>query len=225
MGKFTIGLYLVASVTIVGCAPTPVMPTSYTPQVNYRPALVTQDHHPYIVPIVNRYYSNPTYPTLRSAPAYNPEHNSYPNQPPLQPYSPPFLNAPFMPSDVPLRQALLAQAHQHLGTSYKFGGQSPLEGFDCSGLTSYIYRTTNGITLPRTAAEQAQATRTISFEQIRPGDLIFFRTGGAGINHVGIYIGNNNFIHAASGGGKVTLDSLGRTYWQQRLAKFGTVLA
>ncbi|OQX02523.1 MAG: hypothetical protein BWK73_42495 [Thiothrix lacustris] len=79
--------------------------------------------------------------------------------------------------------------------------------------------------LPRTAAEQSQASRTLSFEEMRPGDLIFFRTSGSTVNHVGIYVGRGNFIHAASGGSKVTLDNLSKTYWQQRLVKFGAFLA
>ena len=129
------------------------------------------------------------------------------------------------PADAPARRALMAQAHQALGVRYKYGGNSPGEGFDCSGLTSYIYKNGNGISLPRTAAEQSRASRTINFEQMRPGDLIFFRTSGSAVNHVGIYVGRGEFIHAASGGGKVSIDTLSKTYWQQRLVKFGTFLA
>jgi cell wall-associated NlpC family hydrolase len=108
---------------------------------------------------------------------------------------------------------------------YTYGGETPREGFDCSGLTQYVYKNAQGITLPRTAAEQSASSRTISFEQMRPGDLIFFRTSGSKVNHVGIYIGRGDFIHAASGSSKVSTDSLSKTYWQQRLVKFGAFLA
>jgi cell wall-associated NlpC family hydrolase len=129
------------------------------------------------------------------------------------------------PADAPARRALLAETHRTLGVRYKYGGETPREGFDCSGLTQFVYKNANGITLPRTAAQQSQASRTISFEQMRPGDLIFFRTSGSRVNHVGIYTGRGQFIHAASGGAKVSIDSLSRPYWQQRLVKFGRILA
>ncbi len=128
------------------------------------------------------------------------------------------------PANSPARHALLSQAHHVLGIRYKYGGETPNQGFDCSGLTQYVYRNANGIVIPRTAAQQSQASRTISFQQMKPGDLIFFRTSGRKINHVGIYIGRGQFIHAASGGGKVTIDNLSKSYWQQRLVKFGTFM-
>lgn len=131
----------------------------------------------------------------------------------------------YVPADAPARRALLAEAHRAIGVRYKFGGETPREGFDCSGLTQFVYRAANGITLPRTAAEQSRASRTISFQQMRPGDLIFFRTSFGSVNHVGIYVGRGQFIHAASGGAKVSVDSLSRPYWQQRLVKFGTFMA
>ncbi|MFN3785784.1 MAG: C40 family peptidase, partial [Thiothrix sp.] len=141
----------------------------------------------------------------------------------VQPYAQPY-SQPYEPADAHARRALLGHAHQVLGVRYKLGGATPLEGFDCSGLTQFVYQQAHGIRLPRTAAEQSQTSRTISFEQMRPGDLIFFRTSGSKVNHVGIYIGRGEFIHAASGSGKVTIDSLSRPYWQQRLIKFGSFM-
>ncbi|QLQ31929.1 MAG: C40 family peptidase [Candidatus Thiothrix singaporensis] len=165
-------------------------------------------------------YWNHTVPGVYQASYSQP----YPSQSSFsQPYQP--FSQQYEPADAPVRRALLAQAHQALGTPYKLGGETPREGFDCSGLTQYVYKNARGITLPRTAAEQSNASRTISFEEMRPGDLIFFRTSGAAVNHVGIYIGRGEFIHAASGGGKVSIDNLSRTYWQQRLVKFGAFLA
>jgi cell wall-associated NlpC family hydrolase len=138
---------------------------------------------------------------------------------------PPASQQPYEPADAPARRALLAQAHQAVGTHYKFGGETPREGFDCSGLVQYVYKNGNGVTLPRTATEQSRASRTINFAQMRPGDLIFFRTSGNSVNHVGIYIGRGQFINAASGSARVMVDNLSRPYWQQRIVKFGTFMA
>ena len=80
----------------------------------------------------------------------------------------------------------------------------------------------SNIKIPRTAAQQSRASRTINRGQLRPGDMIFFKTNGRHINHVGIYLGNGRFIHAASGGGKVMTDDLRKSYWQKRLHKYGT---
>ena len=124
----------------------------------------------------------------------------------------------------PERRALMDAAYRALGVTYRWGGNTPREGFDCSGLTKFTHKNVN-VSIPRTAAEQSQASRTISRQQLRPGDMIFFRTSGKTVNHVGIYVGNGKFIHAASGGGRVTLDDLRRGYWQQRLVKYGTFLA
>ncbi len=122
------------------------------------------------------------------------------------------------------RRAILDAAYRAIGTTYVWGGNSPREGFDCSGLTRFTHKKAQH-SIPRTAAEQSKASRTISRNQLRPGDMIFFKTSGSQVNHVGIYVGNGNFIHAASGGGKVTLDDLRKNYWQQRLVKYGTFLA
>lgn len=183
-------------------------------------------------PMPMNYYDNNTNRSANYDPAYYGSYNDYP---PVQPYfasyhpypsyTPSYSQQMAEPADAPMRRALLAQAYQSLGVRYKYGGTTPNEGFDCSGLTSFVYKQGNGIRLPRTAAEQSRASRTISFEQMRPGDLIFFRTSGSGVNHVGIYVGRGDFIHAASGGGRVTLDNLSKTYWQQRLVKFGTFTA
>lgn len=177
------------------------------PMVAYQPA-----QYPYWNHTVPGAYQGEARPYFTS---YNPGYA----QPYAQPYS-----QQYEPADAPARRALLAHAHQVLGVRYKLGGETPLEGFDCSGLTQFVYQQAQGIRLPRTAAEQSQASRTISFEQMRPGDLIFFRTSGSKVNHVGIYIGRGEFIHAASGGGKVSIDTLSRPYWQQRLVKFGSFM-
>lgn len=124
----------------------------------------------------------------------------------------------------PAREAILKAAYRSLGITYRWGGNTPREGFDCSGLTKFTHKNVH-LSIPRTALEQSQASRTVSRRDLKPGDMIFFRTSGKTVNHVGIYVGNGKFIHAASGGGKVTLDDLRRAYWQQRLVKYGTFLA
>ncbi|MDD3853229.1 MAG: NlpC/P60 family protein [Syntrophomonadaceae bacterium] len=91
---------------------------------------------------------------------------------------------------------LLEIAARHLGTPYRYGGQTP-GGFDCSGFAGYVFRQV-GIDLPRTAAAQYSKGVEISKENLQPGDLLFFRCGSGGIDHVGIYKGNNQFIHSSS---------------------------
>ena len=186
-----------------GCAP---MMNNYDPNFAY--------YYPNYDPNSYGNYNNTPQPYLASYQPY-PNGNYYPN------YSQQMAE----PADAPLRRALLDHAFRNVGVRYKYGGTNPFQGFDCSGLTSFVYQQGNNIRLPRTALEQSRASRTINFEQMRPGDLIFFRTSGATVNHVGIYIGRGQFIHAASGGGKVSIDTLSKTYWQQRLVKYGTFLA
>ncbi|MEZ5537894.1 MAG: C40 family peptidase [Thiolinea sp.] len=122
------------------------------------------------------------------------------------------------------RQRIIAAAQQQLGIKYRWGGNSPREGFDCSGFTKYSLKAV-GAQIPRTAAQQSKASRTISRRDLKPGDMIFFKTSGRIVNHVGIYLGNGRFIHAASGGGRVTTDDLRKSYWQKRLHKYGTFLS
>jgi len=122
----------------------------------------------------------------------------------------------------PQRASIVNVAHRSLGVRYKWGGESPQEGFDCSGLTQYAYAK-SGVKIPRTAAQQRDASRRISYSQLQPGDLIFFRIS-ANTNHVGIYIGNNEFIQAGSGSKRVKIENLDNPYWKKRFVKFGTYL-
>ncbi|MFF2912837.1 MULTISPECIES: C40 family peptidase [Bacillales] len=100
-----------------------------------------------------------------------------------------------------------------LGTSYKTGGTSTA-GFDCSGFTTYVYKSI-GISLPRTSQSQYSAGTSISRSQMRPGDLVFFNTLGNGVSHVGIFVGNGKFAQSSSSRG-VIISSLSEKYWADR---------
>lgn len=112
---------------------------------------------------------------------------------------------------------LLELAAKHLGTPYRYGGQNP-GGFDCSGFAKYIFGQV-GIKLPRTAAEQATVGVEVSKDQLLLGDLVYFRCGGGQIDHVGIYAGNNTFIHSSSPrNGGVIYSSLSEGYYARYYA-------
>ncbi|MEQ1594854.1 MAG: C40 family peptidase [Casimicrobium sp.] len=102
-----------------------------------------------------------------------------------------------------------------IGVDYKFGGNSPEQGLDCSGLIRYVFQQATGISLPRTAREQARVGESVSVDKLQPGDLVFFNTRRFQFSHVGLYIGDNRFIHAPSTGGSVEVVSLDKQYWQK----------
>jgi cell wall-associated NlpC family hydrolase len=110
--------------------------------------------------------------------------------------------------------AVVRRALGYLGTRYRYGA-SGARGFDCSGFTSYIYRQ-HGISLPHNSAAQYRVGKPVSRSELRPGDLVFFRTRGSRISHVGIYIGNGKFVHASSARGRVRVDTLSSGYYHQR---------
>jgi cell wall-associated NlpC family hydrolase len=110
--------------------------------------------------------------------------------------------------------AVVRRALGYLGTRYRYGASSA-RGFDCSGFTSYIYRQ-HGISLPHNSAAQYRVGKPVSRSELRPGDLVFFRTRGNRISHVGIYIGNGKFVHASSARGRVRVDTLTSGYYHQR---------
>jgi hypothetical protein len=100
------------------------------------------------------------------------------------------------------------------GTPYAPGGSGP-DSFDCSGFVQYVFAEF-GIGLPRTVTSQFDATVEVPFEQLAPGDLIFFRTEGNGPSHVAIAVGDGTFIHAPSSRGVVRVESLASSYWRER---------
>lgn len=101
------------------------------------------------------------------------------------------------------------------GYPYLYGGESPQEGFDCSGLVFYVYQR-QGIKLPRTAQALAQNLPPVALALRQPGDLLFFHTSKA-FSHVGIYVGDDNFVHAPSSRtGRVMVSNLQQAYWRDR---------
>ena len=113
-----------------------------------------------------------------------------------------------------LAQKIIATAKQYLGVPYLWGGSTP-SGFDCSGFVQYVLGR-HGISIPRTSKEQWTVGASVSKNQLQPGDLVFFaNTYTTGISHLGIYIGNNQFIHASSSKG-VTITDLSNSYWAAR---------
>ena len=126
---------------------------------------------------------------------------------------------PLAPNNAPILAkgkvgTLLKTARSYIGVPYAFGGTTP-KAFDCSGYLQYVFAK-NGINIPRTADEQYKlGLRTKSSKQLVPGDLVFFSTYEAGASHCGIYLGNNEFIHASSSKG-VRVDTLSDTYWAPR---------
>ena len=107
-----------------------------------------------------------------------------------------------------------------VGIPYRWGGNTPAGGFDCSGLVVYVMRRATGKTLPRTVEKMWSAGREVPAEDRLPGDLVFFNTTGKDHSPVGIYIGQNRFVHAPTEGGTVRLESLVSSYWGPRITGF-----
>ena len=103
-----------------------------------------------------------------------------------------------------------------LGVHYRFGGNSPETGLDCSGLVRLVYHDTLGLPLPRRSEEISRVGPMVSPSELQPGDLVFFNTLRRAFSHVGIYIGNNQFVHAPSSGGSIRVENLGADYWTRR---------
>jgi cell wall-associated NlpC family hydrolase len=103
-----------------------------------------------------------------------------------------------------------------IDTGYRFGGKNPEAGLDCSGMVSYIYSQAAGLRLGGSAADIAERGRVIERAQLRPGDLVFFNTLDRPYSHVGIYIGDQRFIHAPSSRGRVRIDRLDSSYFASR---------
>lgn len=108
-------------------------------------------------------------------------------------------------------------AAKMVGARYKFGGNTPNKGFDCSGLVQYSYKLA-GTRVPRNTRYQFRDSQAIRRSELRKGDLLFFNQEGKRFSHVGIYIGGNRFVHAPSSGKRVRVSSLTNPYWKKHLA-------
>lgn len=117
------------------------------------------------------------------------------------------------------RDTVVLTAQSMLGRPYRYGGTGP-RSFDCSGLVWFSYGRA-GIDIPRTAQQQFHAAQRIRRRQLEPGDLIFFDIGGTKISHVGIYVGEGEFVHAPSSGKQVSMESLDNPYWRDRIIGTG----
>ena len=111
---------------------------------------------------------------------------------------------------------LAIEAISLIGIHYRRGGSSPENGLDCSGLVRYVFRENRGADLPRTSAEMSKLGEHVEQKDLQPGDLVFFHTLKHAFSHVGIYLGDNKFIHAPSAGGTVRIESMDLSYWKKR---------
>lgn len=120
------------------------------------------------------------------------------------------------PISATLGREVVMQAMAALGVPYALGGESPASGFDCSGLVVYVYLRVSRHELPRTTFALSRAGVRVDLGDLRAGDLVFFNTQRRPYSHVGIYLGEQRFIHAPSSGGVVRIDSLRQRYWSRR---------
>jgi hypothetical protein len=113
-------------------------------------------------------------------------------------------------------------ARDQIGVPYRYGGNEPRRGFDCSGLVAYVHAQ-EGIAVPRTAAEQYAASRKVDRDDLQPGDLVFFRlvAGSRAVTHVGVYTGQGRFVHAPQSGRNVGEASLDDPFYRERFAGSG----
>jgi len=102
-----------------------------------------------------------------------------------------------------------------IGVRYRYGGETPDNGLDCSGLIRYVFQQVTGVTLPRTAKELSQVGARVSLSDLQVGDLVFFNTRHFTFSHVGMYLGDDRFIHAPRRGRDVEISTLSKEYWQR----------
>lgn len=120
---------------------------------------------------------------------------------------------------------VLMRAIGLVGTPYRYGGNTPAGGFDCSGLVDFVFFDATGLVLPRSTREliDIQAPK-VDRDDLQPGDLLFFNPTGGRVSHIGIYVGEGRFVHAPSRGGTVRLDRLSDAYWSKHFVGAKRVL-
>lgn len=137
--------------------------------------------------------------------------------PPFQREAPP----PVAGAEIPdaAGTAIARAAQSLIGSPYRYGGAGP-DAFDCSGLVAYVHRQL-GYSTPRTAAQQYASARPVPRADLRPGDLVFFRLNGGAVSHVGVYMGQDRFVHAPQSGGHVREAGLDEEFFRERYAGAG----
>ena len=123
------------------------------------------------------------------------------------------------------REQIVISAYGLLSTGYRFGGDNPEAGLDCSGMVTYLVSTVADQRLPHNAARIAAVTRPIARKHLQAGDLVFFNTTGKRYSHMGIYLGDDKFIHAPNSRGKVRVERLSKRYFSKRFTGARTLLA
>jgi cell wall-associated NlpC family hydrolase len=113
-------------------------------------------------------------------------------------------------------ETLINNAMQLIGVRYRWGGNTPQSGLDCSGFVRYVFNDTFGFLLPRKSAQMSKVGLQIRKDELQPGDLVFFNTMRHAFSHVGIYVGDNKFIHAPSKGKSIRVDDMTKVYWEKR---------
>ena len=111
---------------------------------------------------------------------------------------------------------LVLKGLELVGINYRFGGTDPDSGLDCSGFIQVVFKDAIGMLLPRTAKEQSQLGDVVGKSELKPGDLVFFNTMRRAFSHVGIYLGDNRFVHAPRTGAEIRVEDMSQGYWVKR---------
>jgi hypothetical protein len=120
------------------------------------------------------------------------------------------------PNEASLPAEVIVRALTLMGIGYRWGGNIPETGMDCSGFVRHVFHEAAGLILPRRSEEMSRATTSVGKEYLLPGDLVFFNTQRRGYSHVGIYLGDERFVHAPAKGKPVRIDSMRERYWVGR---------
>jgi cell wall-associated NlpC family hydrolase len=111
---------------------------------------------------------------------------------------------------------LVLKGLQLVGINYRRGGTDPDSGLDCSGFVQLVFKDAAGLLLPRTAREQSEVGSVVDKNELKPGDLVFFNTMRRAFSHVGIYLGDNHFLHAPRTGAEIRVEDMSQGYWVKR---------
>lgn len=133
-----------------------------------------------------------------------------------RPTTPPGSRVEMAAVSLPSAQEIAIYALGLTGVGYRYGGSTPERGLDCSGFVRYVFQQVTGATLPRTARDMARMGGRVVAADLQTGDLVFFNTLHAPFSHVGIYVGDDRFIHAPRSGGEVEVVTMTQDYWRKR---------